>query len=225
MDEIRETIHVSESIGDVSAVSLIPGNTWCFTTLAHGAGAGMEHSFMKELSAAFASHGVATLCFNFPFIEAKKRRPDFPAVAEKTIAAALDHAAGLAGAWPLFASGKSFGGRMTSQHLAKKNDDRVRGIVFFGFPLHAANVPAIGRAEHLSAVLQPMLFLQGTNDALARIDLIGQVCSALDRAELQTFEGFDHGFMRSKKGIVPELATTAAHWFHRVCVSITPKRG
>lgn len=225
MDGVRDVIKVSESIGEVGAICTIPGNTWCFMTLAHGAGAGMEHSFMKGLSAALADHGVATLRFNFPFMEAKKRRPDFPAVAEKTVAAALDYAAERAGTLPLFASGKSFGGRMTSQYLAKKKDDRVRGIVFFGFPLHVANVPATNRAEHLSMMSQPMLFLQGTKDALARIDLIGTVCSTLGSAELQTFEGFDHGFMRGKKIIIPELAAAAADWLRKVCGFNAPPWG
>ena len=210
-------IHVSETIGDVSAIMNVADDPMCTITLAHGAGAGMTHSFMSSLAKELASRGVNTLRFNFPFIEAKKKRPDFAPVAERTIEAVIQFAGDLTPAQPLFASGKSFGGRMSSQHLSKQDQTRVKGLVFFGFPLHPANEPAVTRAEHLKNVSLPMLFLQGTKDALARLDLIQDVCSSLASAELQTFEGADHAFMRGKKPLVAELADAASSWLQKQC--------
>src|SRR5690349_4070021 len=148
-------IHVSETIGDVSAIMNVADDPMCTITLAHGAGAGMTHSFMSSLAKELASRGVSTLRFNFPFIEAKKKRPDFAPVAERTVEAVIQFAGDLTPAQPLFSSGKSFGGRMSSQHLSKQEQTRVRGLVFFGFPLHPANEPAVARAEHLKNVSLP----------------------------------------------------------------------
>src|SRR5688572_24765074 len=130
------TLDVSATIGKVSAEYMAPQNAKCFFTLAHGAGAGMNHSFMVALAKALAELDISTLRFNFPFIEQKKRSPDVPAVAHKTIEAAIAEAGKLATGLPLFLSGKSFGGRMSSQYLAARNDAGVKGIIFFGFPLH-----------------------------------------------------------------------------------------
>lgn len=210
-------IPVSESIGEVSAIANHAPDSWCMMTIAHGAGAGMNHSFMSALASSLTSYGVSTLRFNFPFTEAKKKRPDFAPVAEKTIESAMQFALSLAPAQPLFVSGKSFGGRMSSQYLSKHHESKVKGLVFFGFPLHAPGDPGVKRAEHLSTVKVPMLFLQGTKDTLARLELIEEVCGALPLAELQTFEGSDHAFMRGKKSFVPELAEAAAHWLKRRC--------
>lgn len=217
MNVVSHRIHVSESLGDVSALHTDPERAWCIMTLAHGAGAGMEHSFMSTLARDLAHHGVSTLRFNFPFVEAKKKRPDVAPVAERTVASALQFAKGLKPALPLFASGKSFGGRMSSQYLAKDTDPAVKGIVFFGFPLHAAGQPGVTRAEHLQAVKRPMLFLQGTRDALAAPALISEVCAALPLAKLQTFEGADHAFMRGKTSYVTQLAEAAAQWLKSQC--------
>ncbi|MGC3946934.1 MAG: dienelactone hydrolase family protein [Chryseolinea sp.] len=210
-------IPVSESIGEVSAIMNVGENSWCTLTLAHGAGAGMTHSFMSALAGELATLGIDTLRFNFPFIEAKKKRPDFAPVAEKTVEAVIKFTEEIAPARPLFVSGKSFGGRMSSQFLSRHHGTNVKGIVFFGFPLHVANEPAITRAEHLKDVQLPMLFLQGTKDALARLDLIEGVCSSLSFAVLQTFEGADHAFMRGKKSFINELATAAESWLARQC--------
>jgi predicted alpha/beta-hydrolase family hydrolase len=178
----------------------------------------MTHSFMSALARELAARGIDTLRFNFPFTEAGKKRPDFAPVAEKTIEAAVRFAADLDPAQPLFAGGKSFGGRMSSQFLAKNKSTHVKGLVFFGFPLHVANEPATTRAEHLKEIKLPMLFLQGTRDALAQLDLIEGVCSGLESGELQTFEGADHAFMRGKKSLVEELAQAASGWLAKKCV-------
>ncbi|RAW00212.1 alpha/beta hydrolase [Pseudochryseolinea flava] len=181
-------------------------------TLAHGAGAGMQHRFMASLSKALAEVNVATVRFNFPYMENGKKRPDVPAVAEKTIGAVLQHAASKYPEIPLFAAGKSFGGRMTSQFLSKQQFDRVRGVIFYGFPLHPAGTPAITRAEHLSNVKLPMLFLQGTKDTLAENSLIESVCSKLQTATLDKIEGADHGFMISRKERIDILVDRTVQW-------------
>jgi len=217
MNSSAHKIQVSESIGEVTTLMNTGVDAWCAITLAHGAGAGMTHSFMSSLAGELASRGVTTLRFNFPFSEAKKKRPDFAPVAEKTVEAALQYLKEYVAPLPVFASGKSFGGRMSSQYLSKHKVVGIEGIVFFGFPLHPANAPAIERAEHLKAVNKPMLFLQGTRDALARPDLIEGVCSSLTNTELQTFEGADHAFMRGKQMLVPQLAEAAVAWLSRHC--------
>jgi predicted alpha/beta-hydrolase family hydrolase len=215
MDTVDYKIVVSNSIGEVSAIMNTTADAWCTLTLAHGAGADMTHPFMLSLATELSARGINVLRFNFPFTEAKKKRPDFAPVAEKTVEAVIRFALAQASALPLFVSGKSFGGRMSSQHLAKHAAAGVRGLVFFGFPLHAAGEPAISRADHLTSIEVPMLFLQGTRDALARLDLIQGVCESLPLAELQTFEGSDHAFKRGKKSFLPELTDAAEAWLKR----------
>lgn len=210
-------ISVSDGIGEVSALINDAPDPFCLLTLAHGAGAGMGHGFMSSLAHELSLRGVTTVRFNFPFTEAGKKRPDFAPVAEKTIDAALRFARTHAPGLPLYASGKSFGGRMTSQLLSKSNVNDVKGIIFFGFPLHPAGQPSITRGEHLGDVRVPMLFLQGTKDALARLDLVKGVDESLPLSELQTFEGADHAFMRGKKSLVNELADAAALWLRNHC--------
>ncbi len=160
-------IHASEFLGDVSAEILHPENIKYILTLAHGAGAGMNHPFMTALSNELAALDIGTLRFNFPFTEQKKKRPDVPAVAHKTIEAAILKVKELFPSTPIFSGGKSFGGRMTSQYLSKQESHTVNGIVFVGFPLHPSGKPSVERAEHLKDVKAPMLFLQGTRDKLA----------------------------------------------------------
>ncbi len=143
------SLHVSPSIGLVSAEYIIPEKSNCIMTLAHGAGAGMNHTFMITLANSLAEQGIATLRFNFPFIEHKKRRPDVPAVAHQTIQAAINNVYELFPSVPLFVSGKSFGGRMSSQYLSAQPHTAVKGIIFYGFPLHPAGKPSVERAEHL----------------------------------------------------------------------------
>ena len=206
------TFKVSPAIGTVSAEYFIPDAPKCIMTLAHGAGAGMHHNFLVALATALAESGMATLRFNFPFMEHKKGRPDTPAVAHETIAAALDHAHQSYPSLPLFAGGKSFGGRMTSQYLASNPRPEVRGIVFYGFPLHAAGKPSVERAEHLARVKVPMLFLQGTKDDLASWDLISSVCASLPLATLVKIEGANHMFKAGKTDVIGLLVKATGDW-------------
>lgn len=193
----------------VSAIYITPEKPVCIMTLAHGAGANMEHAFMESLAAALAAEGIATLRFNFPFMEHGKGRPDTPAVAHLAIAAAIDKALKLQPSLPLFVAGKSFGGRMSSQYLSLHSRKDVAGLVFYGFPLHPAGKPATDRAAHLAEVKVPMLFLQGTKDTLAQWDLIEQVCASLKKATLVKIEGADHSFKAGKKVDVMSILVNA----------------
>lgn len=213
--KIREktiSISVSESIGAVSTVIFEPASCKAMMTLAHGAGAGMNHTFMVRLAQALAELGIGTVRFNFPYMEQGKKRPDVPATAHKTIEQVIEYTSQHYPALPLYVSGKSFGGRMTSQLLAKKTFAPVKGIIFYGFPLHPAGDPSIERSEHLHDITIPMLFLQGTRDALAEWSLINKVTSSLRTAKLVSFEGADHSFKAKKIELIPELAE-ATHSF------------
>lgn len=168
--------------------------------LAHGAGAGMAHPFMVAVAAGLADREIATLRFNFPFAETGAKRPDAPALAHRTVRAALEQAAQRLPDVPLFAGGKSFGARMSSQAQAAAALPGVRGLVFLGFPLHPAKQPATTRAAHLDDVSVPMLFVQGTRDALADRDLVGGVVDRLGtEATLLVVDGADHGFHVPKR--------------------------
>ena len=206
------SLQVSPEIGKVSALCMAPPRATSILTLAHGAGAGMDHSFMAELATRLAAAGIATLRFNFPFIEHKKGRADTPAVAHQTIEAAINKAQELYPALPLFAAGKSFGGRMSSQYLSANPRKDVKGIIFYGFPLHPAKKPGVERAEHLKGVKVPMLFLQGTKDALAEWDLVEGVCASLKKATLVKIEGADHMFKAGKKDIMTVLVEATQQW-------------
>jgi predicted alpha/beta-hydrolase family hydrolase len=205
-------LDVSESIGKVSAELITPEQPKAIVTLAHGAGAGMNHPFMTALANELARLNVGTLRFNFPFTEQKKRRPDFPAVAHKTIEVAIHKAHELSPNAPLFVSGKSFGGRMSSQFLSKSSPDHVKGIIFFGFPLHPPGKPSAYRAEHLKEVKVPMLFLQGTRDEFAQWSLIENVTSELPLATLYKLDGANHAFKKGKENLIPALALETSRW-------------
>jgi len=207
---------VSDSVGSVSAEYIIPTKSNCILTLAHGAGAGMNHPFMTALAKSLAEENVATLRFNFPFIEQKKGRPDVPAVAHKTIEAAINDAHEKFPSVPLFVSGKSFGGRMSSQYLSTHPHPAVKGIIFYGFPLHPPGKPSIERAEHLKKVKVPMLFLQGTRDALAALSLIEEVCSSLHEATLIKLEGADHSFKAGKQDTMSILVNFTKDWIEQL---------
>ena len=207
---------VSPSIGKVSAVFTVPEKCNYIMTLAHGAGAGMNHPFMVTLAKSLAEAGIASLRFNFPFTENKKGRPDVPAVAHKTIETAIDSAHELFPSLPLFVSGKSFGGRMTSQYLSAHQHTAVKGIIFYGFPLHPPGKPSVERAEHLKDVKVPVLFLQGTRDALATLSLIQSVCSSLPQATLVKIEGADHSFKAGKQNTMPMLVNATRDWIEKL---------
>jgi uncharacterized protein len=190
---------------------------------AHGAGAGMDHGFMNGIASGLAQRGIATLRFQFPYMEQGSRRPDSPKVAQAAVRAAVAEAATRLPGMPLFAGGKSFGGRMTSQAQAAEPLAGVRGLVFVGFPLHPAGKPTTERADHLDSVRVPMLFLQGTRDTLAELDLIRQTTARLGPlATLQIVEGADHSFHvlarsgRNDAQVRDELLDTIAGWMNAV---------
>jgi uncharacterized protein len=200
-------IHISEEIGEVSALMLLPENASALLVLSHGAGANMEHAFMETLAQRLAAHGVGTLRFNFPYMEKGGGPPDRPKVAHPTIVAAVKKAKSYSKGLKLLAGGKSFGGRMTSQVAAEGGLKEVSGIVYYGFPLHAPDKPGTERAAHLSEIEAPQLFLQGTRDTLADFDLITKVCRSLKSATLVKMEGGDHSFKTLKSsGITHEEA-------------------
>ena len=182
-------------VGQVSGLWQSPADPLACLALAHGAGAGMTHRSMTAIADGLETLGVATLRYQFPYMEKGGRRPDSPATAHATVRAAVAEAGRWAHKLPLFAGGRSFGGRMTSQAQALEPLADVRGLVFFAFPLHPAGKPSATRAEHLSAVTIPMLFLQGSNDALAELDLLKQTVDGLKgRATLHLIADADHAF-------------------------------
>ncbi|MCH7876206.1 MAG: alpha/beta hydrolase [Gemmatimonadetes bacterium] len=184
----------------VSAILDRPPDARFLYVVAHGAGAGMRHQFLESVTARLAESGVATLRYQFPYMEEGRKRPDPPHIAERTVRAAVAAAADAAPDLPIVAGGKSFGGRMTSQAQSRDPLPGVRGLVFLGFPLHAPGRPGDRRAEHLNDVTVPMLFLQGTRDALADLDLIREVTNRLgSRATLHVLEGGDHSFKVLKR--------------------------
>jgi len=186
--------------GIVSGLFLSPSRPSFGYVFAHGAGAGMNHTFMETVAAELAERGVATLRCQFPYMEAGGKRPDSPAIAQATVRAAVLAMQHKVPDVPLIAGGKSFGGRMTSQAQAAKPLDGVVALAFFGFPLHPANQPSITRAEHLSEIHVPMLFLQGTRDALARQEDIETVVRRLGAsAKLFLVPDADHSFHVPKK--------------------------
>jgi len=190
-----EQIGIDVGARRVSGLMLVPpGASACFV-FAHGAGAGMAHPFMAAAAAGLAARKIATLRYQFPYMEKRGRRPDPPQVAHAAVRAAVAQARRSVPKLPLIAGGKSFGGRMTSQAQAAAPLEGVAGLAFFGFPLHPAKKPSRERAAHLSDVTIPMLFLQGTRDALAELTELEPVCEALgSRATLRLFEGADHSF-------------------------------
>lgn len=195
----RLKINISKEIGSVSALLLLPKEATALLVLSHGAGAGMEHPFMEMLAERLASHQVGTLRFNFPYMEKGGGAPDRPAKAHATIKTALEKAINLAEGRTVLAGGKSFGGRMTSQMAASGELEGAKGVVYFGYPLHAPGKPGTERAAHLSDIKVPQLFLQGTRDTLANFDLIEQVCKSLKKAKLVKIESGDHSFKTLKK--------------------------
>ena len=186
---------IVDATHSVSGLLLAPPQARACYIFAHGAGAGMSHPFMEAVAKELAERGIATLRYQFPYMEQGGRRPDPPKLAQATVRAATAEAARLAPALPLIAGGKSFGGRMTSQAQAASPLPGVRGLVFLGFPLHPAGRPSDERAKHLFDVHVPMLFLQGTRDALADVTLLVPLTERLgERASLQLVQDADHSF-------------------------------
>jgi len=182
-------------VGDefVSGLLLRPAGAKALYLFAHGAGAGMTHRSMESNAQGLAARGIATLRYQFPYMEKGSRRPDPPRIAHAAVRAAAAEAAGLAPDFPLFAGGRSFGGRMTSQAQADSPLSGVRGLAFLGFPLHPAGKPGTERAEHLARVQIPMLFVSGDHDALAELDLLQPVVNSLgERATLHVVTHADH---------------------------------
>jgi uncharacterized protein len=181
--------------GEVGALLELPENPRWMLVLAHGAGAGMSHPFLASLAREFAALDVATLRYQFPYMEEKRRVPDSPEILTASVAAAVRAAAEAAPGLPILAGGKSMGGRMTSQAAARGLLDGVSGLVFFGFPLHPPKRPSTKRAEHLSDVRVPMLFWQGARDEFAELSLLRPIVEKLGRlADLEIIEGADHSF-------------------------------
>jgi uncharacterized protein len=219
-----QAVDISDGSGiQVSGLLQTPQAARACYVLAHGAGAGMKHPFLAAVAAELATRGIASLRYQFPYMERGAKRPDPPALAQATVRAATAAAARALPDLPLIAGGKSFGGRMTSQAQAKAPLPGVRGLAFLGFPLHPANRPSQDRAEHLFDVHLPMLFLQGTRDALAALDQIEPVCQKLgERATLMLFENADHSFHvparsgRTDAQLRGEILDALASWIDRV---------
>ncbi|PYO60931.1 MAG: alpha/beta hydrolase [Gemmatimonadetes bacterium] len=214
---------VGQTSGEVSGLLVRPPDARLLCVLAHGAGAGMRHPFLEAVARALAEQKIATLRYQFPYMEQRARRPDPPAVAAATVRAAVAEAARVAPGLPLIAGGKSFGGRMTSTALAEEPLPGVRGLVFLGFPLHPPGRPADKRAEHLAQVRIPMLFLQGDRDEFADLKLLGPVIKQLgERATLHLVAGGDHSFHVLKRSgrtdgdVMGELVQAMVDWTGRL---------
>ncbi len=215
-----ETIQVPiPGAAPVSGLWMAPAAAKACLVLAHGAGAGMTHRSMAAVADGLAERDIATLRYQFPYMERGGRRVDAPPVAQAAVRAAVAEAASRAGDRPLFAGGRSFGGRMTSQAQAADPLAGVRGLVFFAFPLHPAGKPSDARAAHLASVRIPMLFLQGTHDTLAELDLLRPVVAGLgDRATLVLAEAADHSFHaparsgRKDPEVMAQILDAAAAW-------------
>jgi len=212
-------LNIRTGDASVSGLWLRPARAKACLLLAHGAGAGMTHKSMAAIAEGLAERGIATLRFQFPYMQRGSRRPDPPDVAHAAVRAACAEAARRAGRLPLFAGGRSFGGRMTSQAQALSPLPKVRGLVFFAFPLHPAGKPSVTRADHLREIAIPLLFLQGTRDALAELDLLRPTVEALgSRATLALAPDADHAFHvpartgRRDADVLAALLDTATAW-------------
>jgi predicted alpha/beta-hydrolase family hydrolase len=207
-----EPVIVNVGAGQVSGLLLRPSRAKALYLFAHGAGAGMTHRAMESNAQGLAERGIATLRYQFPYMEKGSRRPDPPKIAHAAVRAAAEKARELAPDLPLFAGGRSFGGRMTSQTQTEAPLAGVRGLAFLGFPLHPAGKPGIERAEHLSLVQVPMLFVSGSRDALAELDLLNSVVRSLgEQATLHLVMDADHSFkVAAKSGRTPSDAEADA---------------
>ena len=215
---LQLTIEVGKTT-TVSALLIRPARMRACFVLAHGAGAGMTHAFMNDVATSLAAREIATLRYQFPYMEKGSKRPDPPAVAHAAVRAAVAEAARQCPGLPFIAGGKSFGARMTSQAQAKAALAGVRGLAFLGFPLHPAGQPSSDRAEHLADVHVPMLFVQGTRDKLAELDLLDPVIKKLgSRARLHLVQDADHSFHvparsgRNDRAVMDEIGDALSAW-------------
>ena len=218
--EIR--FRVNDKAEEVSGLLLRSKSDKALLVLAHGAGAGMRHKFMESLCAKLAGRGIATLRYQFPYMEKGIKRPDPEAALTATVRSAVAAAKEFADGLPTLAGGKSMGGRMTSLAAAREPLDGIKGLVFFGFPLHAAGKPSADRGNHLFDVKVPMLFLQGSRDTLADLKLLKPLCQRLGkRAELFIVDGGDHSFHmlkssgRSDDEVLDQVVDEVAAWLSR----------
>jgi uncharacterized protein len=219
-----EALRIEISPGEfVSALLIQPPQARACYVFAHGAGAGMTHASMQTVALGLSQRGIATLRYQFPYMEKGSKRPDAPAVAHAAVGAAAVEAGRRCAALPLIAGGRSFGGRMTSQAQAMSPLPGVCGLAFLGFPLHPAGKPSSDRAGHLADVEIPMLFLQGTRDALAELNLLKPVVKGLgSRATLHLLEGADHSFHvlkssgRNDKEVMDEALDAFSAWVDEV---------
>jgi uncharacterized protein len=211
-----------DKAGKVSGLITSAKGARALLVLAHGAGAGMRHKFMEQVAEKLADRGVATFRYQFPYMEKGIKRPDSEAILIATVRAAVSAAKKYVDGLPIFAGGKSMGGRTTSLAAAREPLDDARGLIYFGFPLHAAGKPSADRGEHLFDIELPMLFLQGSRDALADLKLLEPLCSRLGRAELFVLEGGDHSFHllkssgRSDDQALNDATRKVASWMSQV---------
>ncbi len=219
---------VSIPVGDgaVSALWERPKDAKAALAIAHGAGAGMRHRFLAAVAKGLADRAVATLRYQFPYMEAGRKSPGAPGPAKSAVRAAADRLRALAPDLPLFAGGKSYGGRMTSGAEAEEHLGGIRGLAFFGFPLHPPGKPSIERGAHLAATAVPLLFLQGTNDSFADNALIEGVVEGLKpRARLVRFEGADHSFHVPKSSgttdsaVMAEMLDSVSAWIDEIAAA------
>ena len=219
-EKAAESLRIEIGPGEtVSALLVRPSAPRACYVLAHGAGAGMTHASMEAIAAGLGQRGIASLRYQFPYMEKGSKRPDAPAVAHAAVRAAVLEAVRCCPSLPLMAGGKSFGGRMTSQAQALAALPDVRGLAFLGFPLHPAGKPSSDRAKHLADVTLPMLFLQGTRDALAELSLLKPVVKGLgSRATLHLLDAADHSFYvlkssgRTDRAVLDEALDAFAAW-------------
>jgi predicted alpha/beta-hydrolase family hydrolase len=219
-----ESLRIEISPGEaVSGLVTLPPQSRACYVFAHGAGAGMTHASMEAVAAGLGQRGIATLRYQFPYMEKGGKRPDAPKVAHAAVRAAVADAARRFPSLPLIAGGRSFGGRMTSQAQALSPLPGVHGLAFLGFPLHPAGKPSSERAKHLADVEIPMLFLQGTRDALAELSLLEPVVRSLgSRARLHLLDGADHSFHvlkssgRNDREVMGEALDAFAAWVEEI---------
>jgi predicted alpha/beta-hydrolase family hydrolase len=219
MNEVRNLRFPVLDKEEVSALLLLPTRAASLVVLAHGAGAGMNHTFMSAIAHQLAEDHVATFRYQFPYMEHRRGVPDKQPLLTATVAAAVATVTQLAPDLPVFAGGKSMGGRMTSLAASEQKLEAVKGLIFFGFPLHPPKRPSIKRAQHLQLVKQPMLFLQGTRDDLADLTLLRPICESLGpQTTLNIIEGADHSFHVLKRSgktdsqVLAELSSTVKAW-------------